>query len=129
MSKCCSECGRPYAQEEVRVDLRGNTVYFPEGGTAQLTTTQAEILAYIASCKGYEPDRYEIWDAIWKQDVPEKGPHDRLHAHMMRIRRVIKPFGYTIHVKQGRGNSGFSIRKIEEGRKAQDAAVGKIVCP
>jgi DNA-binding response OmpR family regulator len=84
------------------VDLESREIRFPDGRTAAISEKGAELLQYLASCRGRAVNREELLQRVWGLD-PRGLTTRTIDMHVSRLRKDLDDDGEIIRTVRGRG--------------------------
>jgi DNA-binding response OmpR family regulator len=84
------------------VDLEAREIRFPDGRTTAISEKGAELLQYLASCRGRAVKREELLQRVWGLD-PRGLTTRTIDMHVSRLRKELDDDGTIIRTVRGRG--------------------------
>ena len=85
-----------------RIDLEGRQVTFPDGRVCEISAKEAELLQYLAGCRGRAVSRDELLQRVWGLD-PRGVMTRTIDMHIARLRDKLGDSGELIQTMRGKG--------------------------
>lgn len=107
----CPTCNAPLSITSARWD-EDNRVFMANGVAVKFTRVQAQIVGILwdARHSGGILGQRALAGLVYKDAIQ---PVHTVTVHMNRLRRMLKPTGYTITMSRGKPRTGFRIVPIE----------------
>ncbi|MFG0275303.1 MAG: response regulator transcription factor [Phycisphaerales bacterium] len=85
------------------VDLESLEATFGDGGRTMLSTLEADLLRYLASCAGRVVSRAELLERVWRLDSRGLERSRTVDMQVKRLREKLRDNGALIRTVRGRG--------------------------